>query len=463
MATRTRSSGTGMAVALVIFVLLFVFALGAAIVVYTKVEDTDKRAADNATALEEYVKPNERTRKEVQDVRELIRSEKKGESVVGRLVAENEKLRRTIATDLPALRSLPDYLKGKKVADGKDLLSHIETLRSDVATLTTRELAEKTAKEAMEVKIAALEKEKKDLEDKYRAADAARTASITQIGQAVTDNKTAADTTFTGLQEAQTKSAEEAKKEFEKFAQEIQTRDAEIAELRRRIQQLTQIINPGGSKGSEVNPALQVDGVILSTIPSDNLVTIDLGENHHVLLGLTFEVFDKKTGVAKDQFGDVRGKASIEVVRVKGSSSECRVVRSERGKTILEGDVIANAVYDKHRTFKFYVYGNFDIDNDGRSSPTDTRRIKSMITQWGGIVADEFAYDVDFLLLGVRPQVPKLPEGGQDIRTPDEIEAAAAIERDRLKYEQLVGDAGLLRIPVLNQNRFLWLIGYYER
>jgi len=313
-------------------------------------------------------------------------------------------------------------------------------------------------------KIKALELEKAELEKAYRTAQEERQAAVVALGEAVKASQTTATATFTGLQEAQVKAAEEAKKEVEKFEQALTNKDAEIQDLRRRIQQLMQILQPGGSKDTTVDPSRQVDGSIMSTIPQDNLVTIDLGEKDHVLLGLTFEVFDKKTGVVRDEFNDVRGKATIEVVRVKGSTSECRVVRTERGKTIMEGDVIANAVYDRNRTFKFYVYGNFDIDNDGRESPTDTRRIKSMIEQWGGVVATEFGYDVDFLVLGVKPQVTTRPAAdGTDIRTPVEIEADAAREREALKFTQLIGDAGLLRIPVLNQNRFLWLIGYYER
>lgn len=461
MATRARGGGTGMAVALVVFVLLFVCTLIAAIVVYGKVEETDLRAKEAASALDVYVKGSEHTRDDVKKLRDAIREDKSNASVVGTLMADNEKLRRTISADLPSVRALPEFLKAKKVGDGKDLLSHIETLRTDGGTLTAREAAQKAAKEALEVKIAQLEKEKKEIEDKYRAADADRTTKITEISQANTASNTNTASTIKGLQDAQAAAAEEAKKKIEEAEQKLATKDAEILDLRTKLQRLMQAMNPGGDKGA-ATAEREIDGTVLSVIPQDNLVTIDLGAKDHILLGLTFEVFDKKTGVTRE-FGDIRGKATIEVVRVKDTSSECRVVRQDRAKPLLEGDVIANVVYDRYRTYKFYVFGNFDIDNDGRPSPTDTRRIKSLITQWGGIVVDEFSYEVDFLVLGIKPEIRVAKEGEQDGRTPEQIEADAANAAADLKLRQLEGDAKLLRVPVLNQNRLLTLLGFYVR
>lgn len=461
MATRARGGGAGMAIALVVFVLLFVGALIAAIAAFGKIEETDLKAAQAAEALEVYVKGSEHTRDDVKKLRDSIREDKSKASVVGTLIADNEKLRRTISTDLVSVKALPEVLKSKKLADGKDLLTHIESLRQDGSTLTTREAAQKAAREALETKIAQLEKEKKDIEDKYRTADADRTTKITEISQANTAANTNATTTLKGLQDAQTAAAEEAKKKIEAIEQTVATKDAEILELRQKLTRIQQSMNPGGDRGA-ASAEREIDGNVLSVIPQDNLLTIDLGAKDHILLGITFEVFDKKTGVTRE-FGDIRGKATVEVVRVKETSSECRIVRQDRAKPLLEGDVVANVVYDRYRTYKFYVYGNYDIDNDGRPSPTDTRRIKSLITQWGGIVVDEFSYEVDFLVLGIKPEIRAVKAGETDIRTPEEIEAAAARLAEDLKLKQLEGDAKLLRVPVLNQNRLLTLLGFYVR
>lgn len=461
MATRARGGGTGMAVALVVFVLLFVFSLIAAIVIFTKVEEAELKAADAQKALDIYIKPAEVSRDDVKKLRDSIAEDKSNQSVVSRLMADNMKLRDTIVANLPSVRALPEYLKAKKVGDGTPLLSHIENLQSDVATLKGRETTAAATVKSLQDQIAALEKEKTEIEERYRTADKKRADEISTISDANNTAKTSADTSFKTLREAQEAAAEEAKKQVDALAQTITEKDQRIADLLRELERIKLAANPGGDKGTS-GAEREIDGALLSIIPSDNLVTIDLGKKDHVPLGLTFEVFDKKTGVTRE-FNEIRGKATIEVVRVKETSSECRVVRQERGKTLMVGDVIANLVYDRYRTYKFFVHGNFDIDNDGRPSPTDTRRIKSMIEQWGGEVATEFAYDVDFLVLGVRPQARPRVQGDTDIRTPDEIEADLARERDELAFTQLEGLARQLRVPVLNQNRFLSLIGYYQR
>ncbi len=461
MATRTRGGNTGMAVALVVFVLLFVGTLIATIVIYSKVEETDQRAQQARERLDVYVKSGEDMTEPVKEVLSRVKEDKSGKSVVKHLIDERDTLLRTVASELKTVRALPEFLKSRKVPEGKPLLSEIESLRADLAQLTTSEATAKREKDATEAKLVELEKAKVALEEEYRKADAARTTQITQISAANDAAKTTADTTIKSIQDAQAAAAAEREQAVKDLEDILVAKQAEIEDLRLKLRRLEVALNPGGEKGGS-DASREIDGVVLSLIPAENMVTIDLGKGNHLPLGMTFEVFDKKTGVTRE-FGDLRGKATIEVVRVKDSSSECRVVRQDRGKVLQEGDVIANVVYDRYRTFKFFVFGDFDIDNDGRPSPTDTRRIKSMIEQWGGEVVTEFSYEVDFLVLGVKPQPPAVPVGSDDIRTPVEIEAAARDAERALQFTRLEGDARLLRVPVLNQNRFLTLIGYYVR
>src|SRR5690606_23185485 len=111
---------------------------------------------------------------------------------------------------------------------------------------------------------------------------------------------------------------------------------------------------------------------------------------------------------------------------------------------------------------------DFDVDNTGRTSMSDRRRIETMILQWGGKLSQaseednrELSYDVDYLVLGEEPELPTpLPPGTFD---PEIIEAHRAKQRRWERYNQLVKEARELQIPVLNQNRFLLLVGYYQR
>jgi hypothetical protein len=192
----------------------------------------------------------------------------------------------------------------------------------------------------------------------------------------------------------------------------------------------------------------------------ENVVFINRGRNDHVLLGLTFEVYSRKTGVVSDDTGELRGKGTVEVISVSENSSVCRVVRVTRGQAIVEGDLIANVVYDPNITFKFHVHGDFDIDNVGQVSEVDRRRIETMIEEWGGKLTRQLTYDVDFLVLGRDPALPERPEDQLD---PVAMQRYAADQKRFETYQELIGEAKALKIPVLNQNRFLVLIGYYQR
>ncbi len=456
MATRARGGGTGMAVALVIFVLLFVVALGLAIVYMNKNEEL-KFNSDRATeALNEYIKPAERSSEDVKMAREAAKDAGGSDSVVGHLIKEKKTLLAMIS-NAGTVEVAKQTLKSKGL-EGGNIVSVIDGLRADKDALDAKWKSEQKLKEdAIAEKMKTLQ-EKTQLETQYAEATKTRTTEVQAIDATVKAGQKTASDTFTSLQasqeEAAKKAAEEiAKKEDEKAAllAQIQTLQGKLQEYQRNT------VSTGGPA-----PELQTDGNVLSVVPEDNIVSVDLGRLNRVYLGLTFEVFDRKKGVSKDQFGDVRGKASIEVVKIKEASCECRIVRTDRGAAILEGDLVANVVYDKYRVFKFYVYGEFDLNNDGTASTTDTRRIVSLVEQWGGTAAKQMAYDVDFLVLGKRPSEPKpLKEG--EVETPEEIARRAAEAAAHKSFLELEGLARTYKIPILNQNRFLTLIGYYER
>lgn len=455
MATRARGGGTGMAVALVIFVLLFVVALGLAIVYMNKNEELKFNSDKAVSELAEYVKPAERSSEDVKMAREAAK-DAGGDSVVGHLVKERKTLLAYIS-NANTLEVTKATLKSKQLESG-NIIAAIDGLRADKDALEAKWKAEQKLKEdAIAEKMKTLQ-EKTALEAQYAAATTQRTTEVQAIDATIKAGQKTASDTFTSLQasqeEAAKKAAEEiAKKEDEKAAllQQIQTLQGKLQEYQRNT------VSTGGPA-----PELQTDGNVLSVVPEDNIVSVDLGRVNRVYLGLTFEVFDRKKGVSKDSFGDVRGKASVEVVKIKETTCECRIVRADRGAAILEGDLVANVVYDKYRVFKFYVFGEFDLNNDGVASTTDTRRIVSLVEQWGGTAAKQMAYDVDFLVLGKRPEQPApLKEG--EVETPEEIARRAAADAAHKSFLELEGLARTYKIPILNQNRFLTLIGYYER
>ena len=70
-------------------------------------------------------------------------------------------------------------------------------------------------------------------------------------------------------------------------------------------------------------------------------------------------------------------------------------------------------------------------------------------------------YEVDYLVLGVAPTVPERPP--EDDFDSEKEERWFKAREQLGVYQQLVARAQTLSIPILNQNRFLELTGYYQR
>ena len=131
------------------------------------------------------------------------------------------------------------------------------------------------------------------------------------------------------------------------------------------------------------------------------------------------------------------------------------------GQAMSEGDFIVNLVYDKNTKYKFLVFGNFDLAQTGKPVAADAEIIKRLITQWGGTVTKDVNVDTDFVILGAEPVVdtPSKEDQGDPIVKAKYDQQVA----DAAAYDEIKGKAKDLRIPILNQNRFLYFVGYYEQ
>ena len=135
------------------------------------------------------------------------------------------------------------------------------------------------------------------------------------------------------------------------------------------------------------------------------------------------------------------------------------VLRDKNGAPIVEGDLILNLVYNAHTKFNFVVYGDFDLAGTDRPTPGDAEVIRRLITQWGGRVTDQVNVDSDFLVMGVEPKIPAKP----DSPTALDDERYAKSQKAYNTYYEVRSQAIQLNIPVLNQNRFLYFVGYYDQ
>lgn len=205
------------------------------------------------------------------------------------------------------------------------------------------------------------------------------------------------------------------------------------------------------------------DGTVVRN-SADGTISISLGAGQQIVPGMTFEVYDRGTGVpaiaATDDLTMPKGKASLEVLRVGPTTSECRVVRLSPASAIAEGDIIANIVYDKNTKYNFVVYGNFDLARDGNPSQADTTIIKRLITEWGGKLQNEVGVGTDFLVIGAEPVIPDFTE--EQRRDPVNAKILSDKQAEFQAYVETLNKARELYIPILNQNRFLYYTGYYN-
>ncbi len=230
--------------------------------------------------------------------------------------------------------------------------------------------------------------------------------------------------------------------------------------------QLQAVTNRLTRRPDVTNAAVRVADGRLIRVPGGGVCYINLGYGTGVTNGLTFEVYDKISGVPPippNVTGDEQlpvGKASIEIIHVGDNSSECRIVHTEPGAVLTEGDPIANLVYDAHQKYNFDVYGDFDLAGTGRPNAADAEVIKRLVTQWGGKLIDKVTPDTDFLVIGAEPV---LPDFAKDDLTPENQDKLQKAQDALDKYQEVRQQAVQLHIPILNQNRFLYYVGYYDQ
>ena len=235
----------------------------------------------------------------------------------------------------------------------------------------------------------------------------------------------------------------------------------ERAQLLSTIDDLRSKIN--SNRMNTVDPSLLVDGRVLE-VGSGNEVFINRGELDHIVLGMTFDIYESASQLRFDEGGNLpRGKATIEVVKVGPTTSTAKIKRSTSSQPIIRDNIIVNPVYDPDYKFSFIVHGNFDADGDGEPESNNSF-IKNQISRWGGIVIEDDGVipgDLDFLVLGITPRKPThQPSRGA---SPAMMDAYAKQQRAYDDYENLQEAAKAAQVPILTANRLDVLTGHRSR
>ncbi len=363
----------------------------------------------------------------------------------------------------PALATLTAEGAGTTV--GK-LLTNIDTLRSEISVLQrdvgtlTNQLA--SAESQLATQQAATQKAQSDLRQAVDAKEAQAkdlTAQVTSLNSTIsnisaenTRLKSLIDSSLVEVDKTYQSQIDEWKKRTNEAQAAASASERSIVELKETIEEIR------GKRPETVNVTL-ADATIVAQIPDQKKVYLDIGRDANLSLGMAFKVFDADD-LVKIEDPDAEGKAIVEVININSNSAIGRIVSRQPRAVVNDGDVLVNVVFDPNRVFTFHVFGQFDLDYDGDIDENGVNQVRSIVTRFNGRLADELGFSSDYLVLGVEPELPTRPDDELDLIKMKEYRTQL---ENYQAYQDLIAKATELGVPVLNQNRFLDLVGYFER
>lgn len=454
MAGRSSTS-FGIGAAITVLAIGFVgFFIGFAIF-FGKYSDSQRTLRTAQDQQAEVVKTDERNR---DDVRTLIDQAKKSgnKSLVGFLLEAQEAMMQQVTgarKDTPA--DLASKLKSIPGAESASLISIVNGDMAQISSLKQQleqaEAARAGAVEDQKAEVARVN----DIQAKHQATIDALNKEIDGLkGEIATyrkgtdDYKAKVDGQLDSVKQAASETEARLKAQLDKLTEEKLIVENQLAVL--RGQKNEGIVQAG-------DEAALVDGEVLGTNSTDGQIYISIGKKDNVVLGMSFAVYSNAAAMRPDPSGNTPpGKATLEVVNISDTTSACRITSEVRGNPVVKGDVIANAVYDPHKVYKFVVFGNFDANRDGLATPLEQTDIKALIQAWGGKVVDDLGGDTDFLVLGQRPILPPRPDAAAPLEIVQEF---IRRQRELDRYDELYRQAASTSVPIINENRLYTLIG----
>lgn len=470
MAARQGSQSNAMLYALITFVALFVIATVAAVVYYVKAEDF--RTMSQA-AKEDLNKVADSSEKNA--LAKIVGKPEEGKTYLGTMQGVVDNLYTFILGQAPT-QDIPATVKFNEISmktenvlkglgadanpgigpNGVALLNTIGELKQKLENARTELEQSKSINETLQTNLDdanfKLEQERQTLMaelDKFQS-------EMNQIRERFESlQQTMANSNDEQIQSFKNKLEEEQAKLRQKQL-DLQATETKLTESDKLLQNaLTQLDSLKPNPEQEV-AAFKPDARIVRVDLQNGLVYLDAGIKDHVYRGLTFAIYDSNKPIPEDG----KGKAEIEVFQVSEQVSAARIVRSDKKNPIDQADIVANLIWDGDSANRFVIVGEFDFDNDGRVDADGQQRIREIIERWGGQIMDEITIETDFLVTGVQPTLTARP-------TQEELDAdPMAQQRYELSvqksesYDALLKKANNLGIPVFNQKRFMFLIGY---
>ena len=469
MPARRRKQSNAMLYTLITFVGLFIVATTIAVIYYVDAEDKKTRLADIQNQIDDLADSGERNA-----LGTIIGTKASRKSWLGTMVEHLDGTASRIVGGAPETTSAEAKINDVNTKVGNALKSAQEHI--DIADANTiglvQIIGDLTAELDNTIKAKlATQKQLNDLEQKFANANKANSekeqalqSEKNKLQEQVNQIQADYNDLQVRLEQSTTEQVDTYRNQLEQARANLKALNDILLKTQAELKMSENIMKRAQQEVMDIKPppdhevlAHRADGRIILIDDQAKVVHLNIGSNQHVYRGLTFTVYDRSGPIPKDG----KGKAEIEVYDVAETYSAARITRSEAKRPILDGDIVANLIWNSDKTNVFVVAGDFDLDNDGNFDSNAIGRIRALIEKWGGRVADTISIDTDFLLLGGQPQVPTQQPTFEELELdPGAMQRYEALLQRLNHYNQLQGQAQALWIPVFRYERFLYFIGY---
>lgn len=469
MAARQGTQSNAMLYTLITFVALFVIATVCAVIFYIKSEEYRTGAETSNAKLDQVA-----NRSEQGQLIKIVGKPIDNKSYLGTMEqVVNDLYTIILGTEVPAdtpatvkfnevsmvtVSTLEELGDDYNAALGKNnaLLAHIKDLKQKL----DNSRAELNNADALvsELQI--------DLEDGNTQLEQERQSNLAELNrfQASVDQiRNSFDELKVTWDDNQNDLIQDMENKLETVQNTLRTKQLDLEQTEKKLDEKSDLLDDALVKLESIKPkpaievqAYEPDAKIVRVDLQNGIVYLNVGTKNRIYRGLTFAVYDTNKPIPETG----EGKAEIEVFQTSDQACAARILKSDTKNPIVMEDIVANLIWDSKSSNRFVVAGDFDMDNNGTPDLDGRQRVVEMIQRWGGVVTDDITVDTDFVVIGTPPVLLARP-------SQDEIDADPMAQtryeqsvRQSDEYSNLLKKAGELSVPVFNQKRFLYLIGY---
>jgi hypothetical protein len=440
---------TGLKAALITFVALTVVSLGLLIWLYTGQEQLSQ-------ATEASNKQAQAANQKEQETRKAM------EALAVQIVGKQTEDAAEIASELDSKIAAIFGKDPARATDAqKKIVAEAGIKRNDPVLTTLKSMYDALTKQTekfdslqadfdkLKLELAAKTEEMKKTQEQFTAEADKIKADVADLEKQVMANRDAWDESVAKLRQQSQAQGERATEQLASERKQRQNLEQQLNQNKSRVNDLVTTLATFRPSAESTSLLQITDGYIVQTVPGERIVYIGLGTKDHVKPGMTFAVYSRVRGIPADG----KGKATIRVNNVFDTTSECEVTTTTVGDPVMDGDIIANPVYDRNRKFNFVVAGDFDLNYDGKIDDPDGEQVRRMIQDWGGSLQKTVDTRTDFVVLGVAPMPPST--------TGDNADEARAKQAAGVKaFDTIRQEAKSLGIPVLTRTQFLHFVGF---